>query len=55
MIEADEPEKGFELAVKTLKRIHQETGAKNQAAKITGARLNNRGILLCQTSLREKT
>ena len=44
MIEADEPEKGFELAVKTLKRIHQETGAKNQAAKITGARLNNRGI-----------
>ena len=31
MIEADEPEKGFELAVKTLKRIHQETGAKTQA------------------------
>ena len=33
MIEADEPEKGFELAVKTLKRIHQETGAKKSGCK----------------------
>lgn len=55
MIEADEPEKGFELAVKTLKRIHQETGAKNQAAKITGARLNNRGIFTLSDKLTEKT
>ena len=54
MIEADEPEKGFELAVKTLKRIHQETGAKNQAAKITGARLNNRGIFTLSDKLTGK-
>lgn len=54
MIEADEPEKGFELAVKTLKRIHQETGAKNQAAKITGSRLNNRGIFTLSDKLTGK-
>lgn len=54
MIEADEPETGFELAVKTLKRIHQETGAKNQAAKITGSRLNKRGIFTLSDKLTGK-
>ena len=54
MIEAEKPEEGFELAVKTLKRIHQETGAKNQAAKITGSKLNHRGIFTLSDKLTGK-
>ena len=44
MIEAETPQEGLEKAVEALKKIHRETGAKNQAAKITGERLNRRGI-----------
>lgn len=54
MIEAEKPEEGFEMAVKTLKRIHQETGAKNQAAKITGSKLNHRGIFTLSDKLTGK-
>ena len=36
MIEAEVPEKGLALAVEALRKIHKETGAKNQAAKISG-------------------
>lgn len=54
MIEAEKPEEGFELAVKTLKRIHQETGAKNQAVKITGSKLNHRGIFTLSDKLTGK-
>ena len=54
MIEADEPVMGFELAVKTLKRIHQETGAKYQAAKITGDRITIRGIFTLSDKLTGK-
>lgn len=45
MIEARTPEKGLELAVQTLKQIQKETGLKNPVVKITGSKLNKRGIL----------
>lgn len=54
MIEAKAPEKGLELAVKALRKIHQETGAKNQVAKITGSKLNRRGIFTISDKLTGK-
>ncbi|MCI6885826.1 MAG: hypothetical protein MR868_01040 [Lachnospiraceae bacterium] len=45
MIEARTPEKGLEMALQTLKQIQAETGVKNPVAKITGSKLNKRGIL----------
>ena len=54
MIEADVPEDGLNLAIQSLKRIHQETGAKNQAAKITGEKLNRRGIFTISDKLMGK-
>lgn len=45
MIEARTPEKGLELARETLKQIQAETGIKNPVAKISGSKLNRRGIL----------
>ncbi len=54
MIETDEPEEGLNLAIQALKKIHQETGAKNQAAKITGEKLNRRGIFTLSDKLTGK-
>lgn len=54
MIEARTPEKGLEMAVQTLKQIHQETGIKNPVARITGSRLNKRGILASAEKLAGK-
>ena len=51
MIEAAIPEEGFNLAVEALKKIHRETGAKNQVAKITGEKLNRRGIFTISDKL----
>ena len=45
MVEAEDPEAGLVIAVDALKRIHRELGIKNQAAKITGEKLNKRGVL----------
>lgn len=45
MIEARTPERGMELALRTLKQIQIETGVKNPVIKITGSKLNKRGIL----------
>lgn len=45
MIEARTPEKGLEMAIQTLKQIQKETGIKNPVAKITGSKLNKRGVL----------
>ena len=45
MIEARTPEKGLAMAVQTLKQIQAETGVKNPVAKITGSKLNKKGIL----------
>lgn len=44
LIEAKTPEEGLETAVKILKQIHTENGSNNQVAKITGAKLNQKGI-----------
>lgn len=45
IIEAHTAEKGLSTAVQTLKKIQAETGVKNPVAKITGSKLNKRGIL----------
>ena len=45
MVESEDPEAGLVIAVDALKKIHRELGIKNQAAKITGEKLNKRGIL----------
>lgn len=44
MVEAKAPDKGFQAATIILKKIHQVSGSNNQVAKITGSRLNQRGI-----------
>ena len=44
MIEAATPQQGLEQAIESLKKIHKETGAKNQAAKITGEKINGKGV-----------
>lgn len=44
MVEAEDPALGLEQAVELLKKIHKETGAKNQAAKISGEKLNSKGL-----------
>ncbi len=54
MIEARTPEKGLEIAVAALKQIHRETGIKNPVAKITGSKLNKRGILASKEKLAGK-
>lgn len=54
MIEARTPEKGLEIAVAALKQIHRETGIKNPVAKITGSKLNKRGVLASREKLEGK-
>ena len=54
MIEARSPEKGMEIAIQSLKQIQRETGIKNPVAKITGSKLNKRGILACADKLSGK-
>lgn len=54
MIEARTPEKGFQMAVETLKQIQRETGVKNPVAKITGSRLNKRGVLASREKIAGK-
>ncbi len=45
MIEARTPEKGLAFALELLKQTQRETGIKAPVAKISGSRLNNKGIL----------
>ena len=45
MAEARTPEKGLEIAVEALKTAHRILGEKHPVAKITGEKLNQRGIL----------
>lgn len=45
LIQANTPKKGLEAAIKVLKQIHMENGSSNQVAKITGSKLNQKGIL----------
>lgn len=44
MVQAYNSEDGKNLAVETLKKIHRERGTKSQIAKITGEKLNSRGL-----------
>lgn len=44
LIEAKTPEKGIETAIKILKQIHAKKNTSHQVAKITGSRLNQKGI-----------
>ena len=54
MIEADSPEIGLEIAKKALKKIHLELGTKNPAAKISGAKLNKKGLFALADKLAGK-
>ena len=54
MIEAESAEEGIELAKNALKKIHQELGTKNPAAKITGTKLNARGLFAVADKLAGK-
>ncbi|MGN0158829.1 MAG: tetratricopeptide repeat protein [Brotaphodocola sp.] len=54
MIEARTPEKGLAVAVQALKKIQAETGIKNPVAKITGSKLNKKGILASADKLAGK-
>lgn len=54
MIEAKTPEKGLEMATEALRQIQAETGIKNPVAKISGSKLNKRGILACAAKLKGK-
>ena len=54
MIEAEGPEKGLELAIEALRKVHKETGVKNQAAKISGEKLNRRGVFALADKLTGK-
>ncbi len=54
MIEADSPEAGLEIAKQALKKIHLELGTKNPVAKITGAKLNKKGLFTVADKLAGK-
>lgn len=44
MIEAEDEGAGLSLALESLKKIHRELGTKNPVAKISGEKLNKKGI-----------
>ncbi len=54
IIEARTPDRGLELAVEMLRRIQKETGLKNSVAKITGSKLNKRGVMASAEKLAGK-
>lgn len=54
MAEARTPEKGLEIAVEALKTAHRILGEKHPVAKITGEKLNQRGILSSAAKLAGK-
>lgn len=54
MAEARTPEKGLEIAVGALKAAHRILGAKHPVAKITGEKLNQRGIMASAAKLAGK-
>lgn len=54
MIEYESPEEGFALAVQALKKIHSEKGISRAAAKITGEKLNKKGVAASADKLKDK-
>lgn len=45
IIEAGTLDRGLQLALDSLKRIHRETGSRNSVAKIPAGKLNKKGLL----------
>lgn len=45
MVESEDPKEGFDYAVSALKEIHHQLGIKNQAVKISGEKINQKGVL----------
>lgn len=54
MIETRTPEKGLELAVEVLKRLHKEKGTKCPVVKITGSKLSRKGVMESTDKLVDK-
>ncbi len=54
MIETRAPEKGLELAVEVLKRLHKEKGTKCPVVKITGSKLSRKGVMESADKLVDK-
>ncbi|MEG2350616.1 MAG: hypothetical protein RSB57_08930, partial [Hungatella sp.] len=54
MIEARTPKKGLEMAIQSLRKLHLETGTKNQVVKISGEKLSEKGIFATSDKLAGK-
>lgn len=54
MIEAKTPEKGLQIAIDALKKIHNELGCNNQVVKISAGKLNQRGLMTIADKLAGK-
>lgn len=54
MIETRTPEKGLELAVEVLKRLHKEKGTKCPVVKISGSKLSRKGVMESSDKLADK-
>lgn len=54
IIEADDMEKGLDRALEELRRICRDTGVKNPVAKISGEKLNQRGVFASAAKLAGK-
>lgn len=54
MIETRTPEKGLELAVEVLKRLHKQKGTKCPVVKITGSKLSRKGVMESSDKLADK-
>lgn len=54
MIEAKTPEKGLQIAVDALKKLHKELGCSNQVVKISAGKLNQRGLMTIADKLAGK-
>ena len=54
MIEAKTPEKGLQIAIDALKKIHNELGCSNQVVKISAGKLNQRGLMTIADKLAGK-
>ena len=54
MIETRTPEKGLELAVEVLKRLHKEKGTKCPVVKISGSKLSRKGVMESSDKLMDK-
>ncbi len=54
MIEAETPQEGLDCAVDALRKLHHELGTKNPVAKISGDKLNHKGLLALADKLAGK-